>query len=756
MGESEGTWLESEREQRKGRAWTMKKKFRFQWGAFLMFLVYGGLFFLLFGRILFIQITGEAEGKVMATLAESKYARESVLKANRGTIVDRNSELIASDTLSYRLIAVLREGASKGSKKPLHVIDYEKTAEVLAEYIPLEKDAILSRLTDAKEKDRYQVEFGNAGRDITNETVLAIKEKGLPGVLFIEDQKRYYPNGVFASYLIGFAMKEEDGKKNITTVGKMGLEKTYNEQLNGTDGKVDFKSDGFGFMLPKVEKAIVAAKDGYEIQLTLDKTIQNFVEDAMNRVEKEYSPKKILAVVADPKTGQILAMSQRPAFHPSTREGLTENWLNQAVETTIEPGSTIKMFTVAAAIEEKKWNPTESYKSGQYTLYDRTIRDHNVTGWGYISFLEGFQRSSNVSMAYLLERMGDKTFIEYLRKFGFGEKTGIDLPHEASGRILEKWPIERLTTAFGQGSTVTLMQMVQAATAIANDGVMMRPYVIDKITDPNTDKVIRNQKPEEHGRPISAGTAKEVRELLASTVTSEKGTGRKFALDGYTVGGKTGTAEIPNPSGIGYLSGTGNYLYSFLGMAPAEDPQLLTYILVQQPKLKAGEIGSDPVSKLFNSIMDSSLRYMNIVPNGEDIVEPTVLSEYTGKDSKVAIEKLKKDGFVPELIGEGGDIDIQYPQAGTKLVKGSVVLLQTKGPTTLPDFTGWSKKMVLSYKMLAELDIRINGDGYVTEQSLSKGSVIGHDEPVVIQLESPSEIYKPVNETEEEESIVGG
>ncbi|NYF24137.1 penicillin-binding protein [Sporosarcina sp. JAI121] len=720
-----------------------------------MFLVYGGLFFLLFGRILFIQVTGQAEGKVMATLAEAKYSRESVLKADRGTIVDRKGELIASDTLSYRLIAVLSAGASKGSKKQLHITDYEKTADVLAEYIPLERDAILSRLTEAAEGGKYQVEFGNAGRDISNETVLAIKKKKLPGVLFIEDKKRYYPNGVFASYLIGFAMKEEDGKGNVSTVGKMGLEKTYNKELNGTDGKVNFKSDGFGFMLPKADKAVVAAQDGYEIQLTLDKTIQNFVEDAMNRVEKEYSPKKILAVVANPKTGEILAMSQRPAFHPSTREGLTENWLNQAVETTIEPGSTTKMFTVAAAIEEKKWIPTDYYKSGQYTIFGDTIRDHNITGWGYISFLEGFQRSSNVSMAYLLERMGDKKYMEYFRRFGFGEKTGIDLPHEAAGKILDTYPIERLTTAFGQGSTVTLMQMVQAATAIANDGVMMRPYVIDKITNPNTGEIIRDQKPEEHGNPISAETAKQVRELLASTVTSEKGTGRKFALNGYTVGGKTGTAEIPDSSGR-YLKGNGNYLYSFLGMAPAEEPQLLTYVLVQQPKLKAGEIGSDAVSKLFNSIMDNSLRYMNIIPTGDDIIEPTVLRDYTGKDSAEAIAKLKEDGFIPEILGEGGDITNQYPQAGTKLVEGSIVLLQTKGVTTLPDFTGWSKKMMLSYKMLSGLDIRINGDGYVTEQSLSKGSLIRKDEPVVIHLEPPSEIYKPVEESDEEESIVGG
>ena len=232
----------------------------------------------------------------MAALAEAKYARESVLKADRGTIVDRNGELIASDTFSYRLIAVLDEKASKGSKKPRHVKDYEKTAEVLADFIPLEKEDILSRLIEYSERGKYQVEFGKAGRDISHETVLAIKEElekeNLSGLLFIEDQKRFYPNGIFASYLIGFAMKEEDDDGNISTVGKMGLEKTYDEELTGTDGKVNFQSDYWGFMLPKSEKAIVPAQDGYDIQLTIDKTIQNFVEDAMNRVDKEYSPKK--------------------------------------------------------------------------------------------------------------------------------------------------------------------------------------------------------------------------------------------------------------------------------------------------------------------------------------------------------------------------------------------------------------------------------------------------------------------------------
>lgn len=725
-----------------------------------MFLTFGGLFFLLFGRMLFIQATGQAEGKELAVLAEAKYARESTLKANRGTIVDRNGELIAADTLAYRLIAVLDEKASNGSKKPRHVEDYEKTAKVLAKYIPIEKEKILSLLQDYSSQGKYQVEFGKAGRDLSNETVLSMKEElekeGLSGIHFIEDQKRFYPNGVFASYLVGFAMKETDEDGNISTVGKMGLEKTYNEELTGTNGKVDFQTDKWGFVLPKTEKAIVPAQDGYDIHLTIDKTIQNFVEDAMNRVDTVYSPKKMLVIVANPKTGEIVAMSQRPAFHPSTREGLTENWLNDALENTIEPGSTLKMFTLAAAIEENKWDPHAYFQSGQYTIFDRTIRDVNRTGWGTITYLEGFQRSSNVSMAYLLERLGDRTFIEYMRKFGFGEKTGIDLPNETPGIILDTYPSERLTTSYGQGSTVTPIQMVQAATAIANDGKLMKPYVIGKITDPNTGEVVKDKEPEKRDTPISADTAKEVRKVLASTVTGEKGTAKKFALNGYTVGGKTGTAEIPKSVGSGYLSGGSNYLYSFLGMAPIEDPQLITYVIVQQPQLPMGKVGSDPVAELFTSIMESSLKYLNIVPDGESATEATVLKDYTGVNSDEVIAQLEQAGFRPIVLGEGGKIEVQYPLHKTKLTEDAVVLLKTAGKTALPDFTGWSKKMVLSFKMLSGLDIRINGEGFVTEQSLSKGTIINQSDPVVVQLQSPAEIHKPKVEELEEEKIVGG
>lgn len=713
-----------------------------------MFLIYGGLFFLLFVRIFTIQATGEAEGQALAALADKKYSRETTLSASRGIIYDRNGETIAKDTQSYRLIAILSPKATSDIDHPRHVVDPEKTAQILASYIPLSENEIYERLTmDGK----YQVEFGKAGRDISHEQMMKIQEEALPGIVFERDLKRLYPNGKFASHLIGFALKEENEEGKVTTNGKMGLERTYNEELTGKNGKLSYKSDLWGYLLPNKEEILTPAQNGHDIYLTLDKTIQSFLEDAMNRVEVEYEPKKMVGIVADPKTGAILAMSQRPSFNPQTLDGLTTNWLNDAVENTLEPGSTMKIFTLAAAIEEGKWNPGATYQSGRYKLLDQTIRDHNAgNGWGRISYLEGFQRSSNVAMAYLLEDLGDRTFIDYIKQFGFGEKTGIDLPNEATGTILDNYPSERLTTSFGQGTTVTPIQMIQAATAIANDGKMMEPYVIDQIVNPNTEEIVKDDGPKEKSQPISANTAEEVRKIMASTVTAEKGTAKRFALDGYTVAGKTGTAEIPDPDGGGYLWGKNNFLYSFIGMAPAEDPQLLVYIAVQQPQLEVTETGSHPVAEIFTSVTENSLKYLNIEPASEIEVEMTTLQNYVGKDHEGIVQQLEAAGLQPVVIGEGGRIVGQYPAEGEELLKGQQIFIKTEGPVTVPDFTGWSKRNVLIFKELSGLRIEISGDGFVHSQSVSAGNAIDEDSPIVLKLQTPSEVYLNLNSESEE------
>ncbi|WP_298471952.1 penicillin-binding transpeptidase domain-containing protein [uncultured Psychrobacillus sp.] len=713
-----------------------------------MFLLYGGLFFVLLSRFVFIQVTGTAEGEVLASKADDKYGRVQEIPANRGNIVDRNGEVIAEDTLSYKMIAITRAEVSGNSKVPRHVVDPEDTARILAEYIDMSEQEILEILNKGIEKDKYQVEFGKAGRDISHKKMLEIKSLELLGIQFSQDLKRLYPNGTFASHLIGFALKEENKDGEAIAVGKMGLEYIYDKKLTGVPGKVEYHSDTKGFLLPNASKMVTEAQDGYDIHLTLDKTIENFLEDAMNKAEEKYNPEKMTAIVANAKTGEILAMAQRPTFEPNTREGLSTNWLNEAIEQTIEPGSTMKIFTLASAIEEGVWNPNDQFKSGSYKVYDRTIRDHNVVGWGTISYLEGFQRSSNVSMAFLLNKIGDETFIEYIRRFGFGQPTGIDLPNEASGIVNDRYPINRVTTTYGQGVTVTPIQLVQGMTAIANEGTMYQPYVIDKIVNPNTGEIVDDNEPVEKKSPISASTANQVKEILASTVTSEHGTAQRFKLNGYTSAGKTGTAQIPKGDGS-YFWGRQLFLYSFLGMAPVEDPQLIVYVAVQKPKIKDTEVGSQPVSEIFNSVTENSLKYLNIEPENLELSKPIKMPDLIGKnvlDSQMALET---QGLKTVIIGQLDQVLEQYPKAGTSVISQGTAFIKGSGEIVLPNFAGWSKRNLMIYKSLSGLPIEIIGDGFVSKQSLTAGSVVTSDSPIVVQLSSPKEIAE--NSVEEEE-----
>ena len=704
-----------------------------------MFLIFGGLFLLLYWRFVSIQATGVVKGHELEAEALARYETGYVLSADRGKILDRNENVIAEDTLSYRLVAVINESATENKNKPRHVVDKEETAKLLSQFIPMDEEKILARLTPKSGANTYQVEFGLAGRGISHEVKKKIEELKLPGIILYSDKKRYYPNGAFASHLIGFALRETDDKGNSSVVGKMGLESIYNEQLTGKDGKLSYQRDARNYLLPNSDKIIQDAQDGNDIYLTIDKTIQNFLDEAMSRVNDQYKPQSMVAVVANPKTGEILAMSQRPTFNPDTREGLDGNWLNDVIENTIEPGSTFKTFTVAAAIDSGNWYPNAEYQSGQYKVYKDTIRDHNRYGWGKISYLVGFQRSSNTAMTNLLDIMGWETYESYIKEFGFGQKTGIDLPNEASGIINSRYPLEKYTTTFGQGSTVTPIQLIQGITAIANNGEMMQPYVIDKIVNPNTGEIVVDSEPTKKGQPISADTAKKTRELLASTVYGEAGNAKRFQIEGYQVAGKTGTAQMPKASGVGYDWGKNEFLYSFLGMAPMEDPELVMFISVAKPKLADTEIGSDPVSQVFNSVILNSLKYMNINPADVAEVQTSKIANYIGQQTDSVMTKLQAEGLQPVLIGEGGEISEQFPAADTSLTKGSIVFLKTNGDITVPSFESWSLRNLLVYKSLSKLPIEIVGEGYVESQSISQGTVIVDESPIVVKLKTPEE-----------------
>ncbi|MEH6954860.1 penicillin-binding transpeptidase domain-containing protein [Neobacillus drentensis] len=710
-------------------------------GAAILFGFFGLLFFVLIFRYFSIQISGEVDGQPLAAKAHEKYSREGNLTALRGDIFDRNGGVIAEDTNAYTIIAILDKKMTTNPKKPQHVKNLDKTARELSKYLEMDESEIYSILSKGKKSKKFQVEFGKSGRDITNQTKKKIEDLKLPGITFIRDSKRFYPNGVFASHLVGYADRIEQKDKTIKSIGKMGIEKILNDELTGKNGKVNFESDLWGYILPDGKEKISPAQNGNDVYLTIDQKIQTFLEDAMNKVDKEYKPEKIIAIVADPKTGEILAMGQRPTFHPKTKEGIDKGWHNEAIETSFEPGSTMKIFTLAAAVQEKVFHPNETYQSGSYqvTNKDKAIHDHNYSGWGTISYLEGVQRSSNVAFAKIAkEKLGFEKFREYLTKFGFDKPTGIDLPDETSGKIQFTYPIEKITTAYGQGTAITPIQQIQAATAIANDGKMIKPHVVKKIVNHDTGETIKSNSPEVVSTPISKETAKQVRDILETVVTSPNGTGGRYKIDGYSVAGKTGTANIPGPNGR-YLQGADNYMFSFLGMAPKDDPKLIVYVAVQQPDLDGTGMGALPVSGIFNPVMKNSLQYLNIKPSKSQKAQLNKLSDFIGKSADETEKELKAKGIESVVIGKGVKVVRQLPASGTTVLEGEKVIIQTDGEKLAPNMIGWSLRDVMKVANIAGLKLNSKGQGYVAQQNIKPKTIMRNGDFLIVDLKTPEE-----------------
>lgn len=716
----------------------MEKNKNINRGAAILTIIFALLFFLLAIRFIYIQATGSVSGQVLAAKAEEIYTKKRKIDAVRGSILDRRGEVLAQDTSSFTVVAILDKKMTVDPKDPQHVTDPVTTAQKLAPLLKV-KEAELERILS---KDKVQVEFGPAGRDITHEQKNKIEKLELPGITFVRDTKRYYPNGTFASHVIGYAQKEEAKDGTVKTVGKMGLEKSLENQLKKQDGYVKYESDMDGLMLPKAKEKIVPPDNGNNVYLTIDQKIQTFLEDSMNKVVKEYSPESIIAIVADPKTGQILAMGTRPSFDPNVRD--IKNYVNEAVSYRFEPGSTMKIFTLAAAIEEGVYNGNELFMSGSYKVGPNRVNDHNRTGWGMISFDDGVRLSSNVAFSILAkEKLKTDRLYQYLHKFGLDKPTGIDLQGEETSLINFQYELDKISTAYGQGTAITPIQQIQAATAIANGGKMMKPYIINKIVDPDTDKVVKQNQPVVAGEPISERTAKQVRDLLETVVTSKKGTGKAYFIDGYHVAGKTGTAQIPGPNGK-YLSGHGNNIFSFLGMAPKDDPKLLVYVAVKQPKLELIEGGSAPVAAIFNPVMENSLKYLNIKPTAETKTKAPkkesgiVIDDYTGQPAGAVKEELDAKGLKVVMLGDGSVISGQYPQPGEKVISGEKVILRTQGKMAMPNISGWSLRDAMKLAQVLELKLNVIGTGYVYHQNITPKSDLRENDYLIIKLKKPN------------------
>lgn len=590
--------------------------------------------------------------------AEDLWSREIPFEPKRGEIVDRNGVPLATN-ISAPTVYVF----------PRQIEDPVKTAEKLAAVLNGSKEKIYKQITER----RLIVRLAE-GRKISHELSGKVRELGLSGVYIGEDFKRYYPYEDYLSHVLGFT--------GIDNQGLTGLELQYDKQLKGKKGSVQFFADAKHNRMNDKADEYEAPVDGLNLKLTIDSKIQTIVERELDNAEALYNPEAIIALAMDPNTGEILAMSSRPDFDPSAYQEVSPEIYNRnlPIWSTYEPGSTFKIITLAAALEENKVDLKKErfHDKGSVTVNGTTIRCWKRSGHGDQSFLEVVQNSCNPGFIELGQRVGKEKLFEYIKSFGFGEKTGIDLAGEGKGILfpLERvGPVELATTSFGQGVSVTPIQQVAALSAAINGGTLYTPYIAKELIDPATGEVVMKNSPKEKRKVISEKTSKEIRYALETVVA--QGSGGKAFVEGYRVGGKTGTAQKVKDGR--YMEN--NYIVSFIGFAPADDPQIVVYVAVDNPKGTV-QFGGTVAAPIVGNIIGDSMRVMGVKPRKEQVekvrknwtdpvmVEVPDVVGMSKKDIQEIFVNLKIDAS-----GDGDTVVSQTPQGGVKIKEGSTIRL---------------------------------------------------------------------------------
>lgn len=686
----------------------------------------------LFGIIIYrgyvLSTSKDIDGINIQDFAKNRTTRTLTLSAKRGNIYDVNGNTLAENVYSYTLIAYLSSSRTTNNDYPKHVVDKEDTAKKLSEVLDCSYDYIYSQLA----KDNlYQTEFGNCGRGLSELDKSRIDDLNLPGLGFISSQKRYYANGNFLSYILGYAKTDSDG----VTTGEMGIEKQYNDILSGKDGFITYQKDNNGYQIAGTDVIEESAKNGANVYLTIDNTIQLFVEQAIKNAKEKYPFESMTIMIADAHTGAILASSSYPSFDPNTREGIT-SYLDPNTQVGIEPGSTMKIYTYMATMENGNYQGDKTYKSGLYTAKDGTvIGDWERSGWGYITYDRGFALSSNVGAANLATKFINRQILgNYFRNLGFGSKTGIELPNEASGKLNFTYETEVVNASFGQGILTTPIQNIKALTSISNNGILLQPYIIDKIVDSNTNEVIYEGSPVELGRIASIDTVNKIKDLMSDVIN--EGTGTPYKIDGYDLICKTGTAQIPSTNGTGYLQGKYEVIRGFAGIYPKDDPKVVIYATMTRPR------SANPLASIIDEVVVNLTKYYGIDTKAEeneniDDTKVFTLNTYINKNIDKAKEELKEDGLTPIIIGTGNKIINQYPSKGISITNKEKVILFTNNIDTykMPNIIGWSYKDIESFASIVGLNITYEGTGYVKEQSINEGAIIKKGDSLNIKLE---------------------
>ncbi|WP_408892391.1 penicillin-binding transpeptidase domain-containing protein [Paenibacillus taichungensis] len=678
------------------------------------------LFFLvLITRIFFIQVVN---GGIWQERAAGLVEREQTIKASRGTITDRNGNILATDAPAYT-VSVNPEMINQLG---IEDVVTDKLSSLLGK-----SESEMRALVTAKKEDGtffQQREVRSEGYKISPELAAKVDEfreklqddyKAKNAIVMTQESKRYYPEETLASHLLGYMSR--DGK------AVNGLEVSYDEQLTGTDGYLNYQKDAKGYKLPDSQDSYLPPQNGSNLKLTIDDTIQYYIEDAMKEAVAQYNPLSMTVIAADPNTMEILGMANWPTFNPNTYAETPDqkNFINHAIQSIYEPGSTFKIVTLAGAVEEKLFDPNATFESKRVYIGGYPISD-NGHAYGRISYLEGVKRSSNIAFVNLgYNMLGGERLRHYIDQFGFGKKTGIDLPSESASPIKPLvYKSEIATAAYGHGLVqVTPIQQVVAISAIANGGKLMEPHLVKEIINPNdgTSEVI---KPKVVRQVISKESSKLVSGYLEQVVADQTiGTGRNAYIEGYRVAGKTGTArKVVN----GEYSKSKDVV-SFIGFAPVNNPKIAMLIVIDQPD-GSNIGGGTAAAPVFKKIVSQTLQYMGVpkdtvkTTDKKSKTTPVVQAkapDLSGKTAKQARSQLLNAGIAYETLGQGENVIRQYPVAGAAMNPGQRIYLLTEESSKMkiPDLTGESLRDALEVLSLMKVGVTVKGEGYVVKQT---------------------------------------
>ncbi len=573
--------------------------------------------------------------------AKKQHSRVYKMPPVRGTLYDRNKKPLATSVWATSIYL-----------NPKEVKNPDKLARAISKPLGMSRKKVLSLAHSDKP-------FVWIKRGEDRETAKKIKALSISGVGFAEEPKRIYPNGSLLGQALGFT--------NIDLKGVEGLEYGFEKTLAGKPATARIRTDGRG---NRISDALLNAKEqstkGNDVLLTVDSNIQHITETALEKGIREMKADRGAVLLINPQTGEILSMASYPFFDPNRfGEFSQKTRKNLPVWMSFEPGSTLKVFLAATLLEEKMGDENTEYdcENGKQRVGPKVIKD--VHGHGILTVSETITYSSNICAWKMGKTLGKKKLHDSLRNFGFGKTVGVDLPGEASGRIqnLRKWgDIELATISFGQGISVTAIQMATALSSIANGGYIMKPYVVKKIVSPNG-KVLLEKNPEMLKRVVSYDTASKVTEILEQVV--ENGTGKNARISGYRVAGKTGTAQMPNPETGTYYEN--RYLSSFIGFAPADDPRLALVVIVENPRKHT--YGGVVAAPIFKSITEKVLFYMRIPPR-EEKFEETVMPDMVNKSARAVMKWAEKEEVSVKFIGSGYVVS-QHPPSGKKIRRGT-------------------------------------------------------------------------------------